>query len=198
MLQEAKLNFFFYRLQTRVLLWFQIIGACVTNRFGGKVVLFYSVLLWSISTFITPFLVHSVPSLIFCRVLLGLGEGLGTYEEESIKSTLFYFQNVYAQRKNFIIVIVIHYFPFFNKLYLKYYCVMRVNAIVPPMVNFSPLIIYAGEKYLLKCPRVWIINRFFKMLLILLIIILTEILKISRVLFIYLWFTLSKIYFINR
>lgn len=55
----------------------QIIGACVTNRFGGKVVLFYSVLLWSISTFITPFLVHSVPSLIFCRVLLGLGEGLG-------------------------------------------------------------------------------------------------------------------------
>lgn len=38
-----------------------------------------AVLLWSISTLITPLLVYSVPLLITCRVILGLGEGLGNY-----------------------------------------------------------------------------------------------------------------------
>ncbi|XP_043277401.1 sialin-like isoform X3 [Venturia canescens] len=36
-----------------------------------------AVLLWSISTAITPLLAHSIPLLIICRVILGLGEGLG-------------------------------------------------------------------------------------------------------------------------
>lgn len=42
-----------------------------------------AVLLWSISTVITPLLAQSVPLLIFCRVVLGLGEGLGEDEEET-------------------------------------------------------------------------------------------------------------------
>lgn len=36
-----------------------------------------AVLLWSISTVVTPLLAQSVPLLIICRVILGLGEGLG-------------------------------------------------------------------------------------------------------------------------
>lgn len=55
----------------------QIIGACTASKFGCKTVLMSAVLLWSISTVITPFLAHSVPLLITCRVILGLGEGLG-------------------------------------------------------------------------------------------------------------------------
>ena len=40
-------------------------------------VLMLAVLLWSVSTVITPILAQSIPLLIICRVLLGLGEGLG-------------------------------------------------------------------------------------------------------------------------
>lgn len=57
----------------------QIIGACAASRFGGKNVLVFAVLLWSVSTVVTPVLATSVPALLFCRVLLGLGEGLGNY-----------------------------------------------------------------------------------------------------------------------
>lgn len=42
-----------------------------------------AVLLWSISTVVTPLLAQSVPLLIVCRVVLGLGEGLGEDEEET-------------------------------------------------------------------------------------------------------------------
>ncbi|XP_046416525.1 sodium-dependent phosphate transport protein 1, chloroplastic-like isoform X1 [Neodiprion fabricii] len=55
----------------------QVIGASTANRFGCKTVLMSAVLLWSISTVITPLLAHSIPMLIICRVILGLGEGLG-------------------------------------------------------------------------------------------------------------------------
>ncbi|KAF6200696.1 hypothetical protein GE061_005140 [Apolygus lucorum] len=55
----------------------QVFGACAASRFGGKTVLLFAVFLWSISTSVTPLLASSVPALIFCRVLLGLGEGLG-------------------------------------------------------------------------------------------------------------------------
>ncbi|KAG8038684.1 hypothetical protein G9C98_000239 [Cotesia typhae] len=55
----------------------QIIGANTASKFGCKTVLMSAVLLWSISTLITPLLVDSVPLLITCRVILGLGEGLG-------------------------------------------------------------------------------------------------------------------------
>ncbi|RZF44243.1 hypothetical protein LSTR_LSTR003883 [Laodelphax striatellus] len=55
----------------------QIIGACAASRFGGKTVLLFAVFLWSVSTSVTPLLATSIPALIFCRVILGLGEGLG-------------------------------------------------------------------------------------------------------------------------
>lgn len=55
----------------------QVIGACAASRFGGKTVLLFAVFLWSVSTSVTPLLATSIPALIFCRVLLGLGEGLG-------------------------------------------------------------------------------------------------------------------------
>ncbi|XP_051174429.1 uncharacterized protein LOC127290082 [Leptopilina boulardi] len=55
----------------------QIIGASTANRYGCKTVLMAAVLLWSISTIITPLLAESVTLLVICRVILGLGEGLG-------------------------------------------------------------------------------------------------------------------------
>ncbi|KAI4478821.1 hypothetical protein M0804_011567 [Polistes exclamans] len=55
----------------------QIIGASIASRFGCKTVLMLAVLLWSISTVVTPLLAQSIPLLIICRVILGLGEGLG-------------------------------------------------------------------------------------------------------------------------
>lgn len=45
-----------------------------------------AVLLWSISTVITPMLAQSLTLLIACRVVLGLGEGLGEDEEETKQS----------------------------------------------------------------------------------------------------------------
>ncbi|XP_063994096.1 uncharacterized protein LOC135171470 [Diachasmimorpha longicaudata] len=55
----------------------QIVGAITVNKFGCKTVLMSAVLLWSISTIVTPLLAHSVPLLVTCRVILGLGEGIG-------------------------------------------------------------------------------------------------------------------------
>uniref|UniRef100_A0A8D8YMG6 Ascorbate transporter, chloroplastic n=2 Tax=Cacopsylla melanoneura TaxID=428564 RepID=A0A8D8YMG6_9HEMI len=55
----------------------QVMGACAANKFGCKAVLVGSVLLWSISTSITPLVAHSIPLLILTRILLGLGEGFG-------------------------------------------------------------------------------------------------------------------------
>ncbi|KAI5735430.1 hypothetical protein M8J77_018189 [Diaphorina citri] len=55
----------------------QVMGACAATRFGCKSVLTFSVLLWSVSTSITPLVAHSIPLLIVTRVLLGLGEGFG-------------------------------------------------------------------------------------------------------------------------
>ena len=57
--------------------WFQVIGARAAQRYGGKMILFLAVFLWSFSTFITPLFGHSRTSLILLRVILGLGEGLG-------------------------------------------------------------------------------------------------------------------------
>lgn len=55
----------------------QIIGASAASRFGGKMVMTSAVFLWSLSTLITPFVASSLTTLIACRVILGLGEGLG-------------------------------------------------------------------------------------------------------------------------
>lgn len=55
----------------------QIIGSFWVAKVGARNILICSVLLWSIATFITPFLATSVAALISCRILLGFAEGLG-------------------------------------------------------------------------------------------------------------------------
>lgn len=52
-------------------------GSFSANRLGAKNVLFVSVVVWSVATFITPMLAESVPALIICRIVLGFAEGLG-------------------------------------------------------------------------------------------------------------------------
>ncbi|XP_074643413.1 sialin-like [Tubulanus polymorphus] len=54
-----------------------VIGGRAAEKYGGKRILTLAVFLWSLSTFITPFFANSIYSLIFLRVLLGIGEGLG-------------------------------------------------------------------------------------------------------------------------
>ncbi|CAL4060140.1 unnamed protein product, partial [Meganyctiphanes norvegica] len=55
----------------------QLIGANAANKYGGRRVLCFAVLLWSLCTVITPLAASYLPALITTRVLLGLGEGLG-------------------------------------------------------------------------------------------------------------------------
>ena len=56
-------------------LCFQIIGGWLANRYGGKIVLGFSVLIWSVFTIITPFAANlSMAFLLGARVLLGMGE----------------------------------------------------------------------------------------------------------------------------
>ncbi|ELU04684.1 hypothetical protein CAPTEDRAFT_173625 [Capitella teleta] len=54
-----------------------VIGGSAAKRYGGKTILTVAVFLWSLSTFITPFFPQYIYLLIFMRVLLGIGEGLG-------------------------------------------------------------------------------------------------------------------------
>ncbi|VDK37783.1 unnamed protein product [Gongylonema pulchrum] len=54
-----------------------IIGSCACSQIGGRRLLYCVVLLWSISTLLIPFVAPSYHMLIFSRVVLGLGEGLG-------------------------------------------------------------------------------------------------------------------------
>ena len=56
---------------------FKIIGGNAVKRYGGKRMLTLAVCMWSLSTFITPWFASSINALIFLRVLLGLGEGIG-------------------------------------------------------------------------------------------------------------------------
>ena len=54
-----------------------IIGGYLADRFGGKKVLGYGLLLWSFFTIITPAFAYSgIWLLILIRVLMGLGEGI--------------------------------------------------------------------------------------------------------------------------
>ena len=55
----------------------QVVGGSVAKRYGGKLVLALSVFLWSMSTFLTPLLARWYHALVFSRILLGVGEGLG-------------------------------------------------------------------------------------------------------------------------
>ncbi|CAH1772740.1 unnamed protein product [Owenia fusiformis] len=55
----------------------QVIGGSHAQKYGGKSILALAVFMWSLSTFITPLFAHSIYALIFLRVILGVGEGLG-------------------------------------------------------------------------------------------------------------------------
>jgi len=65
-----KVNFFYFFI-------LQIIGARAATKHGSKKVLASAVFLWSISTLITPLVASHIYLLISCRILLGLGEGIG-------------------------------------------------------------------------------------------------------------------------
>lgn len=55
----------------------QIIGSAAASRFGAGNILTLSVFVWSLSMLITPFIASNLFLLIFFRILLGFGEGLG-------------------------------------------------------------------------------------------------------------------------
>lgn len=55
----------------------QVLGSRVARRYGSRAVIAGAVLLWSASTLVTPLVAWSLPLLLACRALLGLGEGLG-------------------------------------------------------------------------------------------------------------------------
>ena len=55
----------------------QIVGGIAARRYGGRVVLLTGVGLWSAFTMLTPAAAASgMPSLLLCRVLMGLGGGV--------------------------------------------------------------------------------------------------------------------------
>jgi len=58
-----------------------VLGATAAKRYSGKVILTLAVFMWSLSTFITPFFAESLQGVIFLRVILGIGEGLGKSPE---------------------------------------------------------------------------------------------------------------------
>ncbi|MFH4978647.1 hypothetical protein AB6A40_005356 [Gnathostoma spinigerum] len=55
----------------------QIIGSCISSRWSSRRVLFIVVMLWSLSTVVTPFVASSFYLLVSSRIILGLGEGFG-------------------------------------------------------------------------------------------------------------------------
>ena len=55
----------------------QILGGLAARRYGGRNVLLVGVALWSLFTVLTPFAARSgMGTLLLCRVLMGLGEGV--------------------------------------------------------------------------------------------------------------------------
>ena len=54
-----------------------IVGGYLADKYGGKKVLGYGLLIWSFFTIITPFFAYSgLWWLVFIRILMGLGEGI--------------------------------------------------------------------------------------------------------------------------
>jgi MFS family permease len=54
----------------------KIIGGNFAKKFGGKNVLTFAVLIWSLITLITPIIASSVKLLVLSRITLGLAEGV--------------------------------------------------------------------------------------------------------------------------
>lgn len=76
-----------YLVRIFVYVEFGILNICILGSFwatqvGAKNVLICSVLLWSIATFVTPFLAGSLVALVSCRIILGFAEGLGKLIEK--------------------------------------------------------------------------------------------------------------------
>lgn len=65
----------------------QIIGGSFSKRFGGKNILTFAVLSWSLLTFLTPIIASSVKLLILSRIALGIAEGVGLPAVVQIFST---------------------------------------------------------------------------------------------------------------
>ncbi|UYV66695.1 hypothetical protein LAZ67_4002602 [Cordylochernes scorpioides] len=55
----------------------QLMAAPAVSRYGARGVMAAAVVLWSLSTLATPLAARSLPLVVLCRILLGLGEGLG-------------------------------------------------------------------------------------------------------------------------
>lgn len=55
----------------------QIAGSCAGAQLCGKRLLFLVVLMWTISTLLTPVVAPYLHLLIFSRIVLGVAEGLG-------------------------------------------------------------------------------------------------------------------------
>jgi MFS family permease len=53
----------------------QLPGGWLADRFGGKGILGWAVVWWSVATFVTPF-ASTVPLMIAARIGLGIGEGV--------------------------------------------------------------------------------------------------------------------------
>ena len=54
----------------------QVLGAILARLFGGHIVLGTAGGLWSLATFVVPFLADNVVALLCGRVMLGLAEGV--------------------------------------------------------------------------------------------------------------------------
>ncbi|VDN96461.1 unnamed protein product [Rodentolepis nana] len=54
-----------------------IVGGSAAKKYGGRLVLTLAVLLWSLSSFLTPYFASSWHLMILFRFLLGVGEGIG-------------------------------------------------------------------------------------------------------------------------
>eukprot|EP01130_Rhizamoeba_saxonica_P002319 TRINITY_DN12147_c0_g1_i1.p1 TRINITY_DN12147_c0_g1~~TRINITY_DN12147_c0_g1_i1.p1 ORF type:complete len:470 (-),score=34.64 TRINITY_DN12147_c0_g1_i1:66-1475(-) len=57
-------------------IWNQIPGGYLAERYGAKYVLMTGILISSFLTMIIPFMIHSVPLLLICRILVGFSQGI--------------------------------------------------------------------------------------------------------------------------
>uniref|UniRef100_A0A5S6Q6Q0 MFS domain-containing protein n=1 Tax=Trichuris muris TaxID=70415 RepID=A0A5S6Q6Q0_TRIMR len=140
----------------------QIVGSCAGAQCGGYVLLAFVVLMWSLSTLVTPMVAWSLQLLILTRVVLGIGEGLGLptiyhlFAEDvpaNIRSTAFSYLTAFGSIGQVVAVVIcphLHWsFPFyiFGGLGLVW-CVawVRYSRYLPPCLPDQSL-------YFVKAPN---------------------------------------------
>ena len=74
-----------------------MLGGSAAKKYGGKSMLALAVFMWSLSTFITPLFASSIYALIFLRVVLGLGEGIGELGGHLYVLTFMYIMSACSQ-----------------------------------------------------------------------------------------------------